>query len=176
MTDRPRGIVRVTSTRIGRTDLGPGSAIVEDDALVIAVPGSAGERPIRVPFTSVDAVGLERFAMERACCSLLLGRSHFTTICYRAAARCLSSRARSERSGRVEDIALPESLLARTNSDSSRRCSKRANPLAPRPLRPRSSARSTLWPYRPRMVRLWKHSSRSGSPPPGRRVGRSRPN
>ena len=64
MTDRPRGIVRVTSTRIGRTDLGPGSAIVEDDALVIAVPGSAGERPIRVPFTSVDAVGLERESSE----------------------------------------------------------------------------------------------------------------
>ena len=37
MTDRSLGAVRVTATRIGRTDLGAGSAIVDDDALTVMV-------------------------------------------------------------------------------------------------------------------------------------------
>lgn len=64
MTDRPRGPVPVTATRVGRTDLGAGSAAVDDDALTIVIRGSNGERPIKVPLAMLDGAVLSRAADE----------------------------------------------------------------------------------------------------------------
>lgn len=64
MTDRPRGPVPVTATRVGRTDLGAGSAAVDDDALTIVIRGSNGERLIKVPLAMLDGAVLSRAADE----------------------------------------------------------------------------------------------------------------
>lgn len=64
MTDRPRGPVPVTAARVGRTDLGAGSAAVDDDALTIVIRGSNGERPIKVPLAMLDGAVLSRAADE----------------------------------------------------------------------------------------------------------------
>jgi hypothetical protein len=60
MTDRSRGAVTVSATRIGRTDLGPGSAIVDEDALTIVIRGTSGDRPIRVPLAMIDGAMLSK--------------------------------------------------------------------------------------------------------------------
>lgn len=64
MTDRSRtgstGAVSVTATRIGRTDLGQGSAMVDDDALTVVVRGATHERPIRIPLSYVDGAALSQ--------------------------------------------------------------------------------------------------------------------
>jgi hypothetical protein len=54
----------VTATRVGRTDLGAGSAAVDDDALTIVIRGSNGERPIKVPLAMLDGAVLSRAADE----------------------------------------------------------------------------------------------------------------
>jgi hypothetical protein len=59
MHDRSRPPVVVSSTRIGRTDLGEGSAVIEDEALVVVVRGVTEERPFRVALAAIDDVGLE---------------------------------------------------------------------------------------------------------------------
>lgn len=64
MTDRPRGPVPVTATRIGRTDLGSGSAAVDDDALTMVIRAPGGERPIRVPLGMLDGAVLSKAADE----------------------------------------------------------------------------------------------------------------
>jgi hypothetical protein len=56
MLDRARLSFTVTSTRIGRTDLGQGNAVIEDDAIIVVVRAAADERPIRVPLSAIDAV------------------------------------------------------------------------------------------------------------------------
>src|SRR6476646_7565428 len=67
MIDRSRGAVTVSATRIGRTDLGHGSAIVDDDALTIVIRGtSGGDRPIRVPLAMLDGAALSKGADELA--------------------------------------------------------------------------------------------------------------
>jgi hypothetical protein len=54
----------VTAARVGRTDLGAGSAAVDDDALTIVIRGSNGERPIKVPLAMLDGAVLSRAADE----------------------------------------------------------------------------------------------------------------
>lgn len=58
MSERARPSIRLTATRIGRTDLGDGSAVVDDDAIIVSVRASADQRPIRLPLASVDAVSV----------------------------------------------------------------------------------------------------------------------
>src|SRR5262245_12932774 len=58
MTERARAPISITSTRIGRTDLGEASAVIDDDAITITVRATADERPIRVPLVSIDALAL----------------------------------------------------------------------------------------------------------------------
>lgn len=64
MIDRSRGAVTVSATRIGRTDLGHGSAIVDEDALTIVIRGTGGDRPIRVPLAMLDGAVLSKAADE----------------------------------------------------------------------------------------------------------------
>ena len=59
MVDRSRAAVEVTHTRIGRTDLGPSTVVVEDDALLVVVRSTAEDRPIRIPLTVIDAAPVE---------------------------------------------------------------------------------------------------------------------
>lgn len=53
MSERPRAPIRLTATRVGRTDLGDGSAVLEDDAITVHVRASA-ERPMRLPHATID--------------------------------------------------------------------------------------------------------------------------
>jgi len=46
--------------RIGRADLGQGSAIVDEDVLTIVIRGPSGDRPIRVPLAMVDGAALSK--------------------------------------------------------------------------------------------------------------------
>jgi hypothetical protein len=64
MTDRPRATVTVSATHIGRTDLGHGSVIVDEDALTIVTRGPNGDRPIRVPLGMLDAAVLSKTGDE----------------------------------------------------------------------------------------------------------------
>ena len=52
----------VTATRIGRTDLGPGTAVVDDDAIFVVHSG-AEQRPVRVPLSRIDSIVVENGAL-----------------------------------------------------------------------------------------------------------------
>ena len=56
MSDRSRAPIAVTATRIGRTDLGAGNVVIDDDSITVIVRSSDGEKHIRMPLVSVDAV------------------------------------------------------------------------------------------------------------------------
>ena len=57
MIDRSPPYV-VTATRIGRTDLGPGTAVVDDDAIFVVHSG-AEQRPVRVPLSRIDSIAVD---------------------------------------------------------------------------------------------------------------------
>jgi hypothetical protein len=57
MADRARAPIAVTATRIGRTDLGDGSVLIDDDALIIALNATA-DRRLRMVLTTVDTVSV----------------------------------------------------------------------------------------------------------------------
>lgn len=59
MVDRSLVPIEVARTRIGRTDLGPSTAVVEDDALLVVVRSTADERPIRIPLVVIDAAPVD---------------------------------------------------------------------------------------------------------------------
>ncbi len=57
MADRARAPIAVTATRIGRTDLGDGSVLIDDDAVIITLNATA-DRRLRMVLTMVDAVSV----------------------------------------------------------------------------------------------------------------------
>lgn len=59
MTDGSRQSVRVKATRIGGAELREGTLVLEEDALIIVLPVNAEERPVRVPFMSIDMIAVE---------------------------------------------------------------------------------------------------------------------
>ena len=59
MIDRGgRGPVQLSAVRIGRTDLGAGTATIDDEALSVATESSRDDAPLRVRLGSIDAVSL----------------------------------------------------------------------------------------------------------------------
>src|SRR4051812_9120866 len=56
--DRSRTPISLSSTRIGRTDLGEGTLLIDDESLTIVVRSTADEKPIRVSLASVEDVCL----------------------------------------------------------------------------------------------------------------------
>jgi hypothetical protein len=58
VTDRAETTFALTSMRIGRTDLGSGTASVDEDALFLLVSASEDDRPVRVSLHLVDAIEL----------------------------------------------------------------------------------------------------------------------
>ena len=83
MTDRPRTPLSVTAIRIGRTDLGEGSLIIDDNAVTIVVRSTTDERPVRVALTSVNGVALDETGEVRLS---LRDNSHLTLVTPSAAA------------------------------------------------------------------------------------------
>jgi hypothetical protein len=59
MSERSRAPIRITATRVGRTDLGDGTVVIDDDAIVITVRATVNERPIRLPLVLIDAARVE---------------------------------------------------------------------------------------------------------------------
>lgn len=59
MTDGSRQSVPVKATRIGEAELRGGTIVLEDDALIIVLPVNAEERPVRVPFVTIESIGVE---------------------------------------------------------------------------------------------------------------------
>jgi hypothetical protein len=59
MTDSSRQSVPVKATRIGGAELRGGTLVLEEDALIIVLPVNAEERPVRVPFVTIDMIGVE---------------------------------------------------------------------------------------------------------------------
>lgn len=59
MADTPRGTIVVTAARVGRTDLGEGTAAVDDDALTIIGRSAGAERTLRIPLSAIDALAVE---------------------------------------------------------------------------------------------------------------------
>ena len=57
MADRARAPIAVTATRIGRTDLGDGSVLIDDDAVVITMHATA-DRPVRLSLAALDVVSV----------------------------------------------------------------------------------------------------------------------
>jgi len=58
MTDRSLTPVSVTAVRIGRTNLGAGSVVLDDDTISVLVRSTADDHPVRMGFDSVDAVAV----------------------------------------------------------------------------------------------------------------------
>lgn len=56
MADRTRNPIAITGLRIGRTDLGDGTAVIDDEALTVNLRAYANERRIRIVLSSVDRV------------------------------------------------------------------------------------------------------------------------
>ncbi|HWJ14080.1 MAG TPA: hypothetical protein VNS10_10095 [Gemmatimonadaceae bacterium] len=59
MTDGSRQSVPVRATRIGGAELRGGTIVLEEDALIIVLPVNSEERPVRVPFATIDKIGVE---------------------------------------------------------------------------------------------------------------------
>ena len=58
MIDRGgRGPVQLSAVRIGRTNLGAGTATIDDEALNVATESSRDDAPLRVRLGSIDADG-----------------------------------------------------------------------------------------------------------------------
>ncbi len=58
MSDRARGPVRLSATRIGRTKLGPALATIDDEALTVAPESASDDAPLRIRLASIDGVSL----------------------------------------------------------------------------------------------------------------------
>jgi hypothetical protein len=56
MNERVHGPIRVPALRIGRTDVGAATALVEDDALTLSVHVDGAERTLYIRFTSIDSI------------------------------------------------------------------------------------------------------------------------
>jgi hypothetical protein len=56
MGDRTHGPVPISSLRVGRTDVGAATAMIDDDALTLVVRAEREERSLRVRFATVDSV------------------------------------------------------------------------------------------------------------------------
>jgi len=56
MTERTIAPVTVGAVRIGRTDLGEASVVLEDDALIVVVRSTSEEQPVRMGLGSIDFV------------------------------------------------------------------------------------------------------------------------
>lgn len=56
MTDRVRTPVSLTTLRIGRTDLGAATALLDDDALTLVVHVEMDEKPFRVRLATIDSI------------------------------------------------------------------------------------------------------------------------
>jgi hypothetical protein len=58
MSDRSRTPIMVAVARIGRTDLGEATIVIDDDALSISVREAPAERPLRIDLATIDAVSI----------------------------------------------------------------------------------------------------------------------
>jgi hypothetical protein len=58
MTDRSLTPVTVAAVRIGRTNLGEGRIVLDDDAISVLVRSTSDDRPVRLGFESVDSVAV----------------------------------------------------------------------------------------------------------------------
>jgi hypothetical protein len=59
MTDGSRQSLPVRATRISGAELRGGTLVLEEDALIIVLPVNAEERPVRVPFATIDTIGVD---------------------------------------------------------------------------------------------------------------------
>lgn len=56
MVDRARGPIQVGALRIGRTEVGAATALLDDDALTLVRAMESEERPIRLRLSSIDSL------------------------------------------------------------------------------------------------------------------------
>ncbi len=59
MADTPRGTIAVSAARVGRADLGEGTATVDDDVLTVIARPSGAERLLRIPISAIDALAID---------------------------------------------------------------------------------------------------------------------
>ena len=64
MADRTRAPIAISALRIGRTDLGDGNLMIDDEAITIALRAPANDRRIRIALVSVDRVELSKSDIE----------------------------------------------------------------------------------------------------------------
>ena len=62
MTERSRAPITIDATQVGRTDLGPSSVTLDDDALTIIVRG--GESPTQIALAAIDELSLVDTQLE----------------------------------------------------------------------------------------------------------------
>lgn len=62
MSERSRAPVTIDATQVGRTDLGPSSVTLDDDALTIVVRGA--ESPTQIALATIDALSLVEMQLE----------------------------------------------------------------------------------------------------------------
>ncbi len=58
MTPRVLGPVPVTGVRVGRTSLGAGTVLLDDDTIIVTVRSPADDHPVRVGVDSVDSIAV----------------------------------------------------------------------------------------------------------------------
>jgi hypothetical protein len=59
MTDRPGIPFTVSSARVGRMNMGPGSVSIEDEAIVIVLHSASDDRPFRIALSVVESVVID---------------------------------------------------------------------------------------------------------------------
>lgn len=59
MADTPRGTIAVIAARVGSTDLGEGTAAVDDEALTIVARAAGAERTLRIPLSAIEGLAVE---------------------------------------------------------------------------------------------------------------------
>lgn len=56
MVDRARGPIQIAALRIGRTDVGAATALLDDDSLTLVMTIEPDEHPLRVKLSSIDSL------------------------------------------------------------------------------------------------------------------------
>jgi hypothetical protein len=59
MAETPRGTIAVSAARVGRADLGEGTATIDDDVLTIMARPSGAERMLRIPIPAIDGLAID---------------------------------------------------------------------------------------------------------------------
>ena len=91
MSERVRGPVQLSSTRVGRTELGPGIATIDDEAFSVASESTSDAATLRIRLATIDTISLdgdELTISARDGTQITVLSAHASRLCDDLLARC----------------------------------------------------------------------------------------